>query len=141
MFAIWILIKLITPKTKVRYSYDGCHYDFNNDIIYVDLDQDDDGFIQHLKASHHYKNEMGLTIWTILHEIGHRFTYGGIDRKRDTALRIMYKCLYKKGQISRSEWQEAYHDLKSEWIATEWAINYIENHKTLCKIFNRLLEA
>lgn len=141
MFAIWLLIKLITPKTKVRFGYGDCCYDDYDDIIYIDLDQDDNGFMHHLKTAHHYNNNMGLTIWTILHEIGHRFTYDDIDDETDEVLRLTYEHLYEEGQFTMAQWQKAYYNLKSEWVATEWAINYIENHKTLCKIFNRLLEA
>jgi len=141
MFFIWLLVKLITPFTKIHVGdFGDCFYDDDDNTIYIDLDIDEGRFRENLATAHKYETNLGLLIWTILHEIGHHFTYKYIDENEDEVLRLVYKNLFKKKLITEKTWQDLYYELDSEWEATEWAINFIEKHKRLCKFFNKMFE-
>lgn len=141
MFFVWLLTKIITPFTKVRVGdFGDCFYDDDENTVYIDLDVDDGNFRQNLATAHNYKSDLGLLIWTLLHEIGHHFTYKYVDEDEDETLRLTYEKLFKKNLITEETWQNLYYALESEWLATEWAIKFIEKHKRLCKFFDRMFE-
>lgn len=139
--AAWVFVKLVEPKIGVRFCKDGNSYDHVKEIVYLDLDDKQDcGFLRHLEKEHGFEDtrNYSLAVWSILHEIGH---YNTLDEceEDDFMTRIMCAVIEKDVAKNSERIQNAYFNLESEWLATEWAIDYLIKNKMLCKIFSGLL--
>ena len=114
---------------KVTFSKSGWWYDNEREVINVDLtDFNDMGFMRHLHEVHkcEFAYEYSLTLWSILHEIGHYYTLDDIEDDEDDRIALMLTT----SEIADNEKvQDRYFNMPSEWVATEWAINFIKHNK------------
>lgn len=138
MFGLKIVAKVIAPELTVKFDEDDftC-FDFEEDTIVIggDFDGEDYGFMRHLREVHNFADadKFSRRLWTILHEVGHYETDG--DCEDDTYTRAMLGC-FGEEVLSSPKIQDLYFNLKSEWVATEWAIDWIQSHKFLAHLFN-----
>lgn len=131
----FLFAKIVCSEIKIRFSNNGNYFDNDSNCIYLDPNEQDCGFLRHLSERHFcsFANDYPLIMWSILHEIGH---YHTLDFCEDDFEMRMYLSLCDAENI---EIQNLYFDLETEWEATEWAIEFIEQHPTLCKRFSTLL--
>lgn len=141
-FIIWLLIKSIVPKMKVKFVKDGSSFEWSTDTIYLDINENCDGFFRHLRTKHHVMDyyRINKIIWQVLHEIGHYFTLDFIEEDEDEEMeRAICAFIDKETAESSEAIQNIYFNLEKEWQATEWAKDYISNHFTKCRFFTKLL--
>lgn len=109
---------------RVTFKREGFYYDDDQCLINVDLtDNDDRGFLRHLAQVHKCKfvNEFDLIVWSILHEVGHYFTFDEDDLDNEFNDRLALSVC----EGADEKIQDRYFNLPSEWKATEWAIKYL----------------
>ena len=142
-FLIWLFIKSIVPKMKIVFTpNEGSSFEWSTDTIYLDINENCDGFLRHLKTKHHIQDcyRINKIIWQILHEIGHYFTLDFIEEDEDEQTERAICALIDEETANNSEAiQDLYFNLEKEWQATEWAIDYVKTHFTKCRFFSKLL--
>ena len=149
-FIAKLFIKSIAPRIKVNlYSADSTCYCIDSKTIKLNLrDIEKEGgaeggkaFLQHLAQIHKcsFINEFPLEFWTTLHEIGHHFTVDDFDEEADYNARCAMQKIDPSTYADPMDFAFQYFNLRSEWIATEWAINYVRKHPLKCLIFGDLL--
>lgn len=138
----WFCIKGINRHIKVRFNkYNTC-YSLTDDKLYINvLDEDDCGFIRHLKNKHYcnYAEDYDILTWAILHEIGHCETqYFVVEDDdsgyRDLLNRIDYDLLQQNEAL-----QDVYYDLPLEREASEWAISYEYEHQDKIIFYDKII--
>lgn len=129
-------IKTICPEIRVRFKRNSNYYESSNCTIYIDLaDKNDGGFMRHLRYNHGFTlaYKYSLLMWTILHELGHYFTEDEYeDSEEDTEIRNLCSLIDREISDNDSELQDVYFNLKTEWVATEWAINFVKSNPFFC---------
>ena len=115
---------------KITFSKSGWWYDNEREVINVDLtDFNDMGFMRHLNEVHkcEFAYEYSLTLWSILHEIGHYYTLDDVEEDdEDDRIALM---LTTSKIANNKKIQDRYFNMPSEWTATEWAIQFIKNNR------------
>ena len=139
-----LLIKSINPRIKVNTCYgEGSAFDNATRTIHLNLADTEcaDLFLRHLAIQHKcsFVNEFPIELWTILHEIGHYYTEDFYNSEIDYLAREAIRNLKPSDFAENDGLPNAYFDLRSEWLATEWAIQYAKKHPLKCLIFGDLL--
>ena len=150
-FIIWLFIKSIVPERKIIFTDDGSSFEWSTNTIYLDINENCDGFMRHLHRAHfsNYESMFGFhlglydfkkTIWQILHEIGHYFTLDFVEEDEDEQTeRAICTLIDKETAENNEKIQDMYFNLEKEWQATEWAVDYANCHYRKCRFFNKLL--
>jgi len=130
------------PVEDVEFSMDT-----ESDLIFYTLDEPDNSpanvaLKRYLKEEFHIS--VPMLLFSILHEIGHFETLGKITQKEidiDTATKGIIELAYGayRGDDNYCFFK-AYWDLKMEYLATEWAINFIKHNTEECATFWRKLK-
>lgn len=129
--------------TTVFKNNHGSYYDIRRNEINVNADQATDpaasSFFRHLHDFHKVED---ITIveaitWTILHEVGHFFNQDEIMHPTDEDLMAQTE-IHLAITINRYI-QDLYYNTTAEWVATEWAIDFIKNNFALVKLFEENL--
>lgn len=132
----------ICPEiTLIFNNEDDSYYQFIENIISVDPNpKDDDGFLRHLAKVHKcdFAYDYPLILWTILHEIGHHFTLDDVIED-DIEARILCAMIPIEVARNNEQVQDIYYNLTSEWVATEWAIDFIATNREMCNELATLL--
>jgi len=134
------IINYIEPEVEATEDKtDSTFYDCEEERINIGYEEDDCGFMEHIVRKHKYPEayDFSLELWTILHEIGHYETPDVEESDREYDIRLACACIPKTNDKKVTD---RYFNLSREWAATEWAIDYVEEHKALCKMFDKLLE-
>ena len=154
-FLIWLFVKSIVPKMKIVFTpNEGTSFEWSTNTIYLDVNENCDGFLRHLNKVHllqYYEDnamfnmKLGLhdinkIVWQILHEIGHYFTLDFIVEDEDEQTERAICSLIDEETADNSEKiQDMYFNLEKEWQATEWAIRYADRHYRKCMLISKLL--
>ena len=133
------LAHIAAPQVHIYFHNDESYYDHSEKSIYIDKEYEEDcGFMRHLCEVHKvpWAYKIHDYIWTVLHEVGHFYTYSKyVNSKKETAVR---KYFAKKDfdTVNNSvKLQDLYYNLDSEYAATEYAIQFIKRHyKTMRKL-------
>ena len=148
---IWLFIKSIVPKMKVRFTNEESAFEWSTDTIYLNLNENIKGFMRHLKKVHIpqydsiYNKHLALydihsRVYQVLHEIGHYFTLDFIEEDEDEEMERAICAFIDKETAENSEAiQDMYFNLEKEWQATEWAIDYANTHIRKCMLITKLL--
>ena len=82
-------------------------------------------------------DDISLFTWSFLHEVGHCMTWNYLNK------RIKNHCQYVERKIERGSISPlVYYTLTTERVATDWAIDFVENNHKLVKAFdNNILNA
>lgn len=142
MFRAWLAGKIVCPKVHFHFEKDGslC-YDYGKDCINLsdEMWKDDIGFLRNLREMHDCEewNFVGIAVWSLLHEIGHHFTYDFTDDDMET--RVICAMVSKTFARDSAEIQDLYYGIESEYEATEWAIDWVQSHRFLARLINKLL--
>ena len=134
-FLILLFAKIVCPSVHVRITDRDSCFDCTEDTIYINPHEVDDyGFTRHVREVHEcgFADEISYALWAVLHEIGHFHTLDFCDD--DLTTRAF--CMISPNNAAT---QNLYYGIESEWEATEWAIDYAADHRTLCAIFTALL--
>ena len=136
-----LIVKLIAPKIHLKKtdSY-GTSFEWSTNTIYYDREADpfDIGFARHVKEKHKfpYPENYSTALWSILHEIGH---YETDYAEEDIRAKAVCKFLPADIAYANKGIQNLYYDSPDEFEATEWAIEWIEDHPKLAKLFSKVL--
>lgn len=135
---IFLFIKTINPRIKVKYDENAFAFRFINNTLYYNFDLVDMGFLRHMRECHKWEPQFGLMVYSLLHELGHYYMQDCIDddelETRAYCALFPVECVLKRPDI-----QNLYFNLESEFEATEWAIDYSYKHHWKCKIFDSLI--
>lgn len=139
-FLMWVFAKAVRPSIKFHFGDDNYFDADENEIWLNPKDNEDCGFLRHLKEVHGFEKTMNypLWMWSVLHEIGHFETLDFCESDEMTE-RVICASHSKEEAEQSVELQDLYFNLESEWEATEWAINFIKSHPFLCGAFSVLL--
>lgn len=136
------LVKSIDEELSVTFIKGGrCTFETATNTINIDFaeinEEDDFGFLRNLKEVHKcdFAYDYSLVLWTILHEIGHYETEWELLESDDEAELRFWLSLTPKEKANDIIIQDKYYGLTAEWIATEWAIEWITDHKKIAKQF------
>lgn len=135
------LVYDIDPDLRVTFKHIGNEYNSDNDSINIDLTDDNDmGFMRHLREVHKCKlaDKYGLLLWTVLHEIGHHFTFEDCDTDWDVVEKL--EDVTPEEISSSKELQDLYYGTEEEWKATKWAIRYARLRSSLCQEYDELFK-
>ena len=132
-------VKLIDEEITVCFS-DDCYYDYADEWVFYAPDRtEDNGFVRHLYEFHNCDLDLCALTWSILHEIGHYYTW---DDKYETEDEMWERYCYQHFPCETFEqsknMQDAYFNMESEWIATEWAIEYAKENFPIVKAFDKI---
>ena len=134
-----ILTKLthdIDPELVLIFNdVDDAYYAYELGAISIDpYSTYDAGFLEHLREVHkcEYTDDFPLVLWSLLHEIGHHFTLDDIDTDEDLQARVLCSMVSNEVADRVTDVRNLYYNLPSEWVATEWAIDYIADNWELC---------
>jgi hypothetical protein len=140
-FICWLFAKSITPEIKLVFTDEGSSFEYATNTVYLNFNDDCDGFIRHLKFVHGLRgaDNFNVIMWQILHEIGHYFTLDYCEDNENLERAIC--ALIDEDEAKNSEKiQNIYFNLEKEWEATEWAINYLIDNQKKCTFFSKLLD-
>ena len=116
----------------------GYYFETATNTINIDFTEIDDcGFMRHLKEVHkcRFAYNYSLILWSILHEIGHYETeWELLENEDESDLRELLSCTDESCRHDTFV-QDLYFNLTAEWIATEWAIEWIKENKKLVEKF------
>lgn len=115
-----------------RMGTDFCYYYYENVVDYsIIVSERMDRMFMDFAKSIGLKVECGVFILSLLHEVGHHMTIDEIDDD-------VYKyCEDVKANLTDSDEDVmTYFNLPDEKIATEWAIDYINNNFEIVKVFS-----
>ena len=134
----WIAAKFVEPKVKFSFNKDeDSFYDINENRINLNscLEENDYGFFRHVREAHEFTDTAAAApqVWTLLHEVGHVHTW--VEDEEEDLLRVALSVM---DGTKDTNVQNAYYDLENEWLATEWAINFIKTHKIVVKLLNKI---
>jgi hypothetical protein len=135
---IFLFIKTINPRIKIKYDEDMFAFCFTNNTLYYNFDIIDMGFLRHMRECHKWEPQFSVMLYSLLHELGHYYMQDCID-ENELEIRSMCALLPVETVLENIEIQNTYFNLESEFEATEWAIEYSVNHRKFCKIFDHLL--
>ena len=137
-----LLVKLIAPKVHIKKGDEeyGTEFEWDTNTIYYTKENSllDLGFMRHLREFHFFETPetYSTELWTILHELGHYFNpdeeedYDGKDECAFTSI---------EEAIKRPDLQNIYYNSPDEFAATEWAIEWINDHPKLAEWFSKRL--
>jgi len=138
---IRIFAKTVNPLIRIAFTDTGCEWVNDTHKINIDTTEDGTEFNKNLIADHKFDGQtINDHIWKVLHEIGHYYTMADCDEEQDEEDRLLLEKLFDQKLISEADWFHFYYNLEAEYIATEWAINYIKTHRKKIDFFNKLLE-
>ena len=131
------VVKLMAPELNVEFSEkDQTHFNEQLNLIVIGKDFDDDGeeFLAHIEAAHFYEKvgSFSLRFWTLLHEIGHYMTRSISESEVESYLGYMLNQINSENKT--------YFDEPREWLATDWAIEYVTAHPVLSYLLNKFVE-
>ena len=135
---IFLFIKTINPRIKIKYDKDIFAFCFTNNTLYYNFDIIDMGFMRHMREYHKWEPQFSVMLYSLLHELGHYYMQDCID-ENEIETRAYCALLPVECVLKRPDIQNLYFNLESEFEATEWAIEYSVNHRKFCKIFDHLL--
>lgn len=118
----WLEANEFEVDTEV--GLDFAYYYAQSKIVYslVSTEKTDRLFMEFAKANG-LEVDCGIFLLSFFHELGHHETIEELDEK------IENKCTKVKATLTDSEEDcKKYFALADEIIATEWAINYINNN-------------
>lgn len=121
-------IEEIDPQIEVKFGKEN-YYDPYEYFVQICPKTDSfPSFMDHLVNTHKcsWARDFSQITWSILHEIGHYYT-DDPDDENDLIQRIYYGLV----EVEDDE----YYNLESEYAATEWAIEFIENNREYVRNF------
>lgn len=109
------------------------------DTIFIGdkFDNGADYFIEHMVEAHECPvelvNSLSVEMWSILHEVGHFFTWDWEEWDEEQPARMVIESVTKKKALMsvesiRRKSQFRHFNLPLEWMATAWAIDYAVAH-------------
>lgn len=141
------IVRSIAPELRVTFKkgygswYDVDEYKINYDPEDVSPDTDG-GFLYHLGHSHKCGEVLTVpfSVWTLLHEIGHYFTFDFSKRNEHTEFIKLICSMHSREEAQENpELAKMYFNLPEEWEATEWAVDFVRSSPLLTSLLERYL--
>lgn len=134
------LIKLTKDLTGYDLDFnfgEDTHIDHDDEIIYINCNDNVDMVFNHIINSHRRYEFLDYEpiIMVVLHEIGHYMIFDNLAEKDFDEYALINLGIdliideNNKYQLTTEELNRPYFDTTIEWNATEWALDYIKEHK------------
>ena len=134
------LIKLTKDLTGYDLDFnfgEDTHIDHDDEIIYINCNDNVDMVFNHIINSHRRYEFLDYEpiIMVVLHEIGHYMIFDNLtenDFNEYALINLGIDLIIdenNKYQLTTEELNRPYFDTTIEWNATEWALDYIKEHK------------
>ena len=134
------LIKLTKDLTGYDLDFnfgEDTHIDHDDEIIYINCNDNVDMVFNHIINSHRRYEFLDYEpiIMVVLHEIGHYMIFDNLtenDFDEYALINLGIDLIIdenNKYQLTTEELNRPYFDTTIEWNATEWALDYIKEHK------------
>ena len=122
-------VKYINPGIKVKFNRNGENAsDMNDKVVYLDIAEMIDNPYHTIGMQYHFKNEVGLVAYTVLHEVGHVQTahqVQDLSQELDTYSNAVEKLV--NSDLSYKNIAKSYSKLKLERLANTWAYDFAVN--------------
>jgi hypothetical protein len=119
----------IDPNITVKFNRKGDNAsDMKRKIVYLDLKDITKNPHHTIGMKYHFKNEVGLVAYTLLHEIGHIETaheVGDIDKALETYSLYVDKLI--NSELTYKHIAKNYSKLTLEKLANAWAHEFAKN--------------
>lgn len=114
---------------RALFNDEFAYYHISKEITYAYLPcKADEHFIDFIYRTYNIDIEPYWFIFSILHEIGHHKTkLDTIDIEFEESIRALLEIIDDEYRCN-----ELYFQLPAEQLATEWAIEYLQNHYEEC---------
>jgi hypothetical protein len=127
-------VKYINPNIKVKFNGKGENAsDMKNQVVYLDIKDMLNNPYHSLGMQYHFKNEVGLVAFTVLHEVGHVQTAHQVNMEKE--LKTYSNAVEKivNSDLTYKNIAKSYSKLKLERLANAWAYDFAVNeyHKVL----------
>ena len=134
------LIKIVKDLTdyELKFTFDDdTHIDHDDEIIYVNCHNDVNMVFNHIANCHHrYEfTEYEPIVMVVLHEVGHYMIFDDLtdtDFEEYALINLGLDLIFddnNKYGFNAEELNRPYFDTTIEWNVTEWALDYIKDHK------------
>lgn len=129
-------VSLIDGDIEISTEYDSFCVDLEDKCIFIPLEEEVNSeperlYMEFLEKEFNFYTEPFLI--SLCHEIGHIMTYTKELESERQFLYTMLQCGYKEEEFE--EYNRMYFLIPSEYEATKWGIEYINNNKELCDDF------
>lgn len=134
------LIKLTKDLTGYDLDFnfgEDTHIDHDDEIIYINCNDNVDMVFNHIINSHRRYEFLDYEpiIMVVLHEIGHYMIFDNLTEKDFDEYALINLGIdliideNNKYKLTTEELNRPYFNTTIEWNATEWALDYIKEHK------------
>jgi hypothetical protein len=121
-------VKYINPNIKVKFNGKGENAsDMKNQVVYLDIKDMLNNPYHSLGMQYHFKNEVGLVAFTVLHEVGHVQTAHQVNMEKE--LKTYSNAVEKivNSDLTYKNIAKSYSKLKLERLANAWAYDFAVN--------------
>jgi hypothetical protein len=121
-------VKYINPNIKVKFNSQGENAsDMKNKVVYLDINDMVENPLHSVGMQYHFKNEVGLVAFTVLHEVGHVQTAHqvNVEKELETYSNAVDKLI--NSDMTYKNIAKSYSKLKLERLANAWAYDFAVN--------------
>jgi hypothetical protein len=121
-------VNYINPNIKVKFNGKGDNAsDMKKHIVYLDIKDMIDNPYHSVGMQYHFKNEVGLVAFTVLHEVGHVQTAHqvNVEKELETYSNAIDKLI--NSDMTYKNIAKSYSKLKLERLANAWAYDFAVN--------------
>lgn len=134
------VIAKILEEFNVKVILGDCFF-YNPDtrtVYFTPFSSSSDDFHRYwiLQNFNYTIKEREYFLFSLLHEIGHHYTFGYLTDE-DLQYEVFCRKILENSDKSANEINEAYFNLPAEKLATQWAINFMSEHPHWCRKMNR----
>jgi hypothetical protein len=116
----------VNPNVKIKFNRKGdSACDMKRKIVYLDLQDIVKNPLHNLGMKYHFKNEVGLVAFTLLHELGHIQSAHKVNNVQEALDTYgFYVDKLTNSGLSDKHIAKNYSKLTLEKLANEWAYNF-----------------
>jgi hypothetical protein len=116
----------VNPNVKIKFNRKGdSACDMKRKIVYLDLQDIVKNPLHNLGMKYHFKNEVGLVAFTLLHELGHIQSAHKVNNVQEALDTYgFYVDKLTNSELSDKHIAKNYSKLTLEKLANEWAYNF-----------------
>jgi hypothetical protein len=135
-------VKYINPKITIKFNRkaeNAC--DMKRKVVYLDIQDMLNNPYHSLGMQYHFKNEVGLVAFTVLHEVGHIQTAHkvNVEKELNTYSNAVDKLI--NSDMTYKNIAKSYSRLKLERLANAWAYDFaVSEYEKVLKLKYDLLK-
>lgn len=135
-------VKAINKGIKVRFQKIAFQCNIDDAIVYIPFKsiKESDSLFKSFVNVEFGKNNFNFYLLSILHEIGHCYTYE--DELQDDKKLRLYTILnkYQEKEIDSNQANWEYFKIPMEYEATRWGVEFYKANQDFCEKFSKKLQ-